>query len=168
MTQHTQAPWSLTFERDPETRQLIGADVRAPDGEIVHMTGGLQRVTPADRARFIADARLIAQAPAMLAQLRGWLALFRENGHLPVMVQTARRETLAILAEVDGPDAQAEELHAVDQLAAPCPRCGAQAGERCRNYKGQAKATCPGRGQAEAPPPAQAEEQPQPGLFDQF
>ncbi len=33
-----------------------------------------------------------------------------------------------------------------------CARCGAKAGERCRNYKGQNKATCRGRGEPPAPP----------------
>lgn len=32
-----------------------------------------------------------------------------------------------------------------DELALPCPRCHAAAGEKCRNYLGQGKFTCSAR-----------------------
>jgi hypothetical protein len=44
-----------------------------------------------------------------------------------------------------------------ERLALPCARCGARAGERCRNYRGQHKQTCPERGK---PAPEPAEEPP--------
>jgi hypothetical protein len=48
------------------------------------------------------------------------------------------------------------------QRTLDCQRCGAKAGERCKNYKGQAKATCKVRGlvvspDASPPPPDLAE-----------
>jgi hypothetical protein len=47
-------------------------------------------------------------------------------------------------------------------LAAPCPHCRVPAGEKCKNYRGQNKQTCPDRGRP-VPVPAQPV---QPSLFD--
>jgi hypothetical protein len=164
--QHSAAPWALVFVRDPDTRQLTSADVRTADGKIVHMVGGLARCTPDERRRWLADARLIAQAPALLELARAWLTVHQENGRLPPAVGRARALARQVLLDLAGPDAQAEEAQAIDQLAAACPRCKAPAGERCRNYKGQAKQTCPGRGQAHAQADEPQAAQAQGGLFD--
>jgi hypothetical protein len=49
-------------------------------------------------------------------------------------------------------------------LAVPCAECRAPAGQKCRNYRGQGKQTCPGRGQpTDDAPPARPV---QPSLFD--
>jgi hypothetical protein len=41
-----------------------------------------------------------------------------------------------------------------EALAVDCPNCRAAAGQKCKNYRGQNKATCPERGRpaVEAPP----------------
>jgi SAM-dependent methyltransferase len=49
-----------------------------------------------------------------------------------------------------------------DPLDSPCKACGVPAGEKCKNYKGQNKQTCPDRGK---PPAAPAETTSQPTLF---
>jgi hypothetical protein len=33
----------------------------------------------------------------------------------------------------------------LEALSRPCPRCRAEAGQRCKNYRGQNKAACPER-----------------------
>lgn len=50
-----------------------------------------------------ANARLIAAAPEMLAQLRGWLAIFTAGGaHVSPLVATAMKETAEIVRKAEG------------------------------------------------------------------
>src|SRR5262249_45451981 len=45
-----------------------------------------------------------------------------------------------------------KRLTPAEQLAHPCPACGVGPGEKCRNYLGKGKASCPDRGRpAEKP-----------------
>src|SRR5262249_44139296 len=66
--------------------------------------------------------------------------------------------------EADVPEAGGRPTSDPGPLAVPCWRCRAQAGQKCRNYLGQNKQTCPERGQPRpTPPPAPRQVA---GLFD--
>jgi hypothetical protein len=61
----------------------------------------------------------------------------------------------------EAPDALQAEA---DPLAVPCRRCRAQAGQKCRDYKGQNKQPCPERGRPDDEP--EPTPRPEPTLYD--
>jgi len=65
------------------------------------------QMTPHTHGRLVekreANARLIVAAPEMLAQLRGWLAIFTAGGaHVSPLVAAAMKETAAIVRKAEG------------------------------------------------------------------
>lgn len=87
---HTPGPWHhFTAQIHDNARRVIA---RLPIGD-----------NCAPLAERAGNARLMAESPAMLAQLRGWLAIFdREAAYRSPLVNTAVLATKAILARVDG------------------------------------------------------------------
>lgn len=88
---HTPGPWVYRFRVGGTWVETLDETVLAQ----VHPTYGVGDVD--------ANARLIAAAPEMLAQLKGWLAIFSRPGiYLSPLTQTAIKETEALIAKAEG------------------------------------------------------------------
>jgi hypothetical protein len=76
----------------------------------------------------------------------------RPDGEGPLNAEQENvRKTIGRGLALDGTKAP------LDPLSFPCEECRVPAGERCKNYHRQNKATCPSRGKTAAPPPAPAQ-----------
>lgn len=113
MTKHTPGPWTavpvesgakrrdLVYVKIQSERSLAYANVGARDGEVAgayaELPAGRSRGVTISPAEALANARLIAQAPAMLDVLK---AIEEYFGDMPK--PTFCRDVRAILAAVEG------------------------------------------------------------------
>jgi hypothetical protein len=77
-------------------------------------------------------------------ELAGWSCLFPKSGGAFI---ARGQEWEDAFARLEAPAPATDPA-----LAAACPRCHATAGEKCRNYRGVNKQSCPARTEALAGP----------------
>lgn len=99
MSQHTPGPWTQPMRYSPEHgHEIPSGSIEAGDGRIVACLDGFTE------REWAANARLIAQAPAMLGLLRQYAALgIVAYDHLQLLqaLNHLGPQTRALLKEID-------------------------------------------------------------------